>query len=94
MTLNGTPIIAHDTDSQVVYVRIPRNLAKPCPGCSCPYCKTHPSEISSFDTLAVPYGSAARPQTAWTVHMPDPDAFESSLRLNRAPKGRKTTLTR
>jgi len=52
-----------------VYVRIPEDYAVPIQGgCQCAYCKSHPNEIPSWDTLGIPL--EAREMT-WTVHAPE-----------------------
>lgn len=72
-TLNGMPIIARTKDA--IYIRIPRELQKPCDGCECSYCKAHPRETPGWDTLAVTRDKGAIHESTWTVHMPDPKSF-------------------
>jgi hypothetical protein len=52
-----------------VYVRIPRDLQTPTPGCRCDYCKAHPEDVSAWDTLGIPLSGSNR--TTWTLHAPE-----------------------
>ncbi len=63
------PVILRTKDA--IYLRIDEALQRPCDGCDCPYCKAHPNETPSWDTLAIPL-KISPTDFSWTVHMPDP----------------------
>jgi hypothetical protein len=69
MTLNSADVIARN--GETIYIRIPKELQKSIgTSCSCPSCK---GKEGFWDTLAVNVTPASgRPDTTWTVHMPDP----------------------
>lgn len=51
------------------YVRIPSADARPIDGgCGCGYCRTHPNEIPTWDTLGIPLTGGER---TWTLHAPE-----------------------
>jgi|SRR5215831_7661259 len=58
-----------------VYVRIPAEIAQPINGgCQCAYCKAHPEQIPTWDTLGIPITEtlSSRPRgMTWTVHAPE-----------------------
>lgn len=77
--LNGADVIAHDTKSGAIYVRLPTQLQRPIDGgCSCAYCKENLTLIPAWDTWAIPPKG-----TAWCVHMPDAAAFRAYLAKKR-----------
>lgn len=66
---------ANAGSSVTIYLRIPPALATPIVGgCHCPYCKAHPEQVPTWDTLAV----SEDHDHSWTVHMPDPPAARKS----------------
>lgn len=65
--LQGWPVLR--VWKGAVYLRIPRELQRSTDGCSCNYCKAHPNETPSWDTLGVPLTGERR--TTWTLHAPE-----------------------
>lgn len=82
-SLNGMTVLFRTKDT--IYLRIPRELQKPTPGCCCEFCekekKINPNYIPTWDTLAI---AAKTPKKgndfAWTVHMPDFVSVMNALR--------------
>ena len=85
-TGNGWPVIdvrrevRQGVTRTTIYLRIPAELATPCGGCDCAYCKAHPERIPSWDTLAV---CDTRADHSWTVHYPDPRPLTPADRAER-----------
>lgn len=77
LTLQGWPVLRIWKGS--AYLRIPQELRTPITGgCSCTYCKAHPKEVPSWDTLGIPLNQDFRNGTGisqhahtWTVHAPE-----------------------
>jgi hypothetical protein len=80
--LNGAAVLVRTQEA--IYIRIPDSIASECGGCSCDYCKRHSENTPRWDTLVVPLQyerkQHPRPDTAWTVHMPDPETFREAMR--------------
>jgi hypothetical protein len=54
--------------NRATYLRIPASLQEPISGgCSCNYCRQHPTLTPMWDTLGVPQDSG----TTWTLHAPE-----------------------
>lgn len=68
LSLQGWPVLR--IWEGAVYVRIPQELQKPTGGCSCTYCKEHPKEVPSWDTLGIPI-DGKRDSMTWTLHAPE-----------------------
>lgn len=51
-----------------VFIRLPRELWRPCGPCNCSHCK---GAIGYWDTLAVSAKAPKRADYAWTVHHPE-----------------------
>lgn len=72
--LNG--LIVHRTD-ETIFVPLPQEAWREIKGgCTCSYCKAHPSLIPSWDTLAIGATKAIGErrtflETTWTVHRPE-----------------------
>jgi hypothetical protein len=55
-------------DKRTLFVSLPVELRSPIPGgCHCNYCKAHPDQIPTWDTMAV----APDQRHTWTVHYPE-----------------------
>lgn len=72
--LNGMKILGQRNGT--IFVRLPKELQRPIDGCICSYCKEHPQEPPTWDTLALAVicnknVSMKRNDTTFTVHMPD-----------------------
>ena len=65
------PVIARGGGA--IYLRLPWDLQRECGECTCDYCKAHPGQTPTWDTMAI---SAINPNPdrdwTWTLHMPDP----------------------
>jgi hypothetical protein len=69
LNLQGWPVLR--VWRGAVYVRIPRELARPITGgCQCDYCRAHPALVPTWDTLGVPL-LGQRGADTWTVHAPE-----------------------
>lgn len=56
------------TSDGTVFLPLPAAMRRPIIfGCNCPFCKAHPNETPSWDTLA---GHPDQRWT-WTVHFPE-----------------------
>lgn len=76
MRIPSMLVIAETSDA--VYVRLDESLQRPCEGgCSCDWCKSHPSSVPTWDTLAIPLRPFEHGDKTWTVHMPNPHAFQT-----------------
>jgi hypothetical protein len=63
--MNGAPITQV---GETIFIPLPAAISRPIPGgCQCFYCKAHPDQTPTWDTLAVSPGT----QYAWTVHYPE-----------------------
>ncbi len=71
------------------YLRIPSELRRVIDGgCGCTYCKTHPAETPTWDTLGVPLIGQRR--STWTLHAPEwraGDKADETPTLLRGHKG-------
>lgn len=85
-TGNGWPVIdvrrhvSKGITRTTIYLRIPAELATPCDGCKCEYCRAHPELTPRWDTLAV---CDDRTGHSSAVHYPDPRPLTPADKVER-----------
>jgi hypothetical protein len=69
--LQGWQVLA-STIKDAIYLRIPTTLQRPIEGgCSCSFCKAHPTATPMWDTLGIPLNENGYRSRTWTLHAPE-----------------------